>query len=66
MDRLGIAGGELTKQDWQGRDKKRLRQADDQCKSKEKKRRQAEHLHRVRQEEALRQVEGVSYEAGAF
>ena len=48
------------------RDKKRARKSDLQASEKEKKRQQAEQLRRTRREEALREAEGVSYEAGAF
>lgn len=40
--------------------------ADVRATEKEKKRRQGEKMIRVRREEALREAEGTTYEAGAF
>lgn len=40
--------------------------ADVRATEKEKKRRQEEKMIRVRREEALREAEGTTYEAGAF
>ena len=48
------------------RDKKRGYKSDLQATTKEKKRRQAEDQRKTRREAALRDVDGNSYEAGAF
>ena len=48
------------------RDKSRLRKADKQATTKEKKRRQGLQLIRTQREAALCEKEDVSYEAGAF
>ena len=44
----------------------RLQKADNQSTAKEKKRRQGLQLIRTRREEALREMEGTTYEAGDF
>lgn len=66
MERLSIPGGAFTDDILRLRDRKRLRKADSQATAKEKKRRQGLQLVRIRREEALREKEGVTYEAGAF
>ena len=66
MERLSIPAGEFTKRASRKRDKKRLQKSDLQTSAKEKKRRQAEQFRQTRREEALRDAEGVTYEAGAF
>jgi len=66
MERLSIPGGAFTDHILRLRDRKRLRKADSQATAKEKKRRQGLQLVRIRREEALREKEGVTYEAGAF
>lgn len=66
MQRLLIPAGTHTKQASHRKDKKRVRKSDVQTSKKEKKKRQAQKMHRVRREEALKDVEGVTYEAGAF
>ena len=48
------------------KDKKRVAQSDLRATQKEKKRRQGQQLLNVRREEALKDAEGVTYEAGAF
>lgn len=48
------------------RDKKRVYKSDLQATTKEKKRRQAEDQRKTRREAALRDIDGNSYEAGAF
>jgi hypothetical protein len=48
------------------KDRKHVSQADLQATVKEKKRRQGENLLRTRREEALKDAEGTTYEAGAF
>ena len=60
-----IPGGTHTKQATRQIDKKRIRQSDQNAKAKEKKKRQVQDLLRV-QQEALREAEGITYEAGAF
>jgi hypothetical protein len=64
--RLSTPAGHHTKQASYVRDKKRLRKSDQQATNKEKKRRQGQALLRTRREEALREAEGVTYEAGGF
>lgn len=66
MERLAIPGGTHTKHSFSLKDRKRLQKADRQATAKEKKRRQGQQLVRVRREEALREMEGVTYEAGGF
>lgn len=64
--RLSTPAGHHTKQASHVRDKKRLRKSDQQATNKEKKRSQGQALLRTRREEALREAEGVTYEAGGF
>lgn len=66
MRKLSIPGGEHTSKSSATKDKKRLRTADLRTTEKAKKRRQGEQLLRVRREEALKEAEGTTYEAGAF
>lgn len=66
MERLSIPAGKFTSRALLARDTKRLQKSDLQASKKQKKRRQSEHLRRTRREEALREAEGVTYEAGAF
>jgi hypothetical protein len=48
------------------KDKKQVRKSDKAATEKDKKRRCTGKLLRTQREEALREVEGVSYEAGGF
>ena len=66
MQRLGIPAGDLTKRSLLLKDKKRLRKSDREKCHKNKRRRQAEQTRKTRKEEALREAEGVTYEAGGF
>ena len=66
MQRLSIPAGEFTKKASLIKDTRRLRKSDLQASEKEKKRRQGMQLLRTRREEALRETEGVTYEAGGF
>lgn len=66
MEELSIPGGTYTSHAFYLKDRKRLRKADLQVTEKEKKRRQGLQLVRTRREEALREMEGVTYESGAF
>jgi len=63
---LSIPAGKFTAKASLLRDKKRARKSDLQASAKEKKHQRAEQLRQTRQEEALCETEGVSYEAGAF
>ena len=66
MKRLAIPAGEFTKKSSLSKDRKRIRQADKHTTEKHKRRRQAEQLQKNRREEALREAEGTTYEAGGF
>jgi hypothetical protein len=66
MAELSIPGGTLTKKASAVKNRKRVSQADLRATAKEKKRRQGENLLRTRREEALKDAEGTTYEAGAF
>ena len=66
MDKLSIPGGTHTSRAFRLKDNKRLWKADTQAMAKEKKRRQAVELVRTRREEALQDLEGITYEAGGF
>ena len=66
MEKLLIPGGEYTSKSSASKDRKRVSTADVRATEKEKKRRQGEKMIRVRREEALREAEGTTYEAGAF
>ena len=66
MEKLSIPGSMHTKQSFQHRDKKRLQRAETQATAKEKRYRQAMKIMQIRREEALRELEGVTYEAGSF
>ena len=64
MERLSIPGGEVTGHLFRLRDRQRLRKADSQATAKEKRHCQALQLVHIRREEALREKEGITYEAG--
>ncbi|XP_028416155.1 uncharacterized protein LOC114539746 [Dendronephthya gigantea] len=66
MEKLGITAEKFTKKSSLSKDRKRIRQADKQITEKHKRRRQAEQLRKTRHEEALRELEGTTYEAGGF
>ena len=66
MEKLSIPGGTYTSHAFNLKDRKHLRKADLQVTEKEKKSRQGLQLVRTRREEALREMEGVTYESGAF
>lgn len=66
MEKLFIPGGLYTSHAFGFKDKKRLRKADIQATDKEKRRRQGLQLVRIYREEALHEIEGVTYEAGGF
>ena len=66
MVKLSITGGTHTSHAFRLKDNKRLRNADTQATAKEKKRRQAVQLVRTRREEALQDLEGITYKAGGF
>ena len=66
MERLAIPGGVCTREAAHAKDSKRLKKADLHATQKEKKCRQGEQILWVRREEALREAEGVTYEAGGF
>ena len=66
MERLSIPYGSYTSSLIHIKDKKRLCKADSQATTKEKKRRQGLSLVRTRREEALHEMEGITYEAGGF
>lgn len=66
MERLSIPAGSHTCKSIHNKDSQRLQKADNQSTAKEKKRRQGLQLIRTRREEALREMEGTTYEAGDF
>lgn len=66
MKRLQIPVGEFTRRLSYSKDKKRIRQADNQMDEKQKRRRQTEQLRKAQHEEALKEAEGVTYEPGGF
>lgn len=66
MERLSIPGGSSTRMASTANDNKRKRKSDLQASTKEKKRRQGGQLLSTRREEALKEAEGVTYEAGGF
>ena len=66
MEKLSIPGSMHTKQSFHHRDKKHLQRAETQATAKEKRYRQAMKIMHIRREEALRELEGVTYEAGSF
>ena len=66
MERLSIPGGASIRLASNSKDNKRKRKSDLQATEKEKKCRQGEQLLRTRREEALRDAEGDTYDAGGF
>ena len=66
MEKLLVPAGKHTKKASHTKDKKRVAQSDLRATQREKKRHQGQQLLNVRREEALKDAEGVTYEAGAF
>ena len=66
MERLCIPGGVCTRVATHAKDSKRLAKSNLQVMQKEKRWRQGKRLLRNHQEEALQEVEGVTYEPGGF
>lgn len=66
MERLSIPGGASTRLASNVTDNKKKRKSDLQATAKERKHRQGEQLLCTHREEALREAEGVTYEAGGF
>lgn len=66
MQDLSVPAGSHTQHHIQTKDNHRLRKTDKQGTAKEKKRRQGQHILHVRREEALREMEGPTYESGGF
>ena len=66
MERPSIPGGASIRLASNSMDNKRKRKSDLQATEKEKKCRQGEQLLRTRREEALRDAEGDTYDAGGF
>ena len=66
MDKLSIPAGTHTSHAFRLKDNKRLWKADNQATAKEKKHRQAVQLVRTQREEALQDLQGITYEAGGF
>ena len=66
MKRLSVPHGSHTSSSIDIRDRKRVHKANSQATAKEKKRHQGLQLVRTRLEEALRELEGASYEPGGF
>lgn len=66
MERLSIPAGMFTKKASAKKDKRRLKKSDLQASAKEKKRWQGMQLLRTLREEALREAEGDTYDAGGF
>ena len=66
MERLLTPAGHHTRAASQKKDRKRVKKADSQASEKAKKRREDQKIMQTRREEALREAEGVTYEAGGF
>ena len=66
MEWLSLPAGHHTKQASLREDRKRIRKSDQQVTQKEKKQRQEQTLLQTQREEALREAEGVTYEAEGF
>ena len=66
MNRLSIPAGMFTKKASEIKDKRQLKKSDLQASAKEKKHPQGMQRLRTRREEALREAEGITYEAGSF
>ena len=66
MKKLSIPSHKTGQDIWEKRDRKRVAKADKAKLDKEKKRRQCERKRKLQREEALREKEGVQYEAGGF
>jgi len=66
MDKLSIPGGSHTTHSFRLKNNTGLRKANAQAMAMEKKRHQGLQLVRTRREEALLQIDGPSYDPGAF
>ena len=66
LKRLSVPGGKQTEVICSSKDKKRVAKSDLQTSEKFKRRREGIHQLKLQREEALRDAEGVSYEAGGF
>ena len=66
MERLSTPGGEHTEKSCRYKDRKRVAKSDLQISEKFKRRREGIQQLRTQREEALRDAEGVTYEAGGF
>ena len=66
MERLLTPAGHHTRAASQKKDRKRVKKADSQASEKAKKQREGQKIMQTRREEALREAEGVTYEAGGF
>ena len=66
MERLSIPAGKFTDKYSKRKDKRRLRKSNHQTTEKYRKKGRGQQMLHTRGEEALREAEGVSYEAGAF
>ena len=66
VDNLGTPVSEISVSRYEKRDRKRIRESEKAIQMKEKKKRAVQHQLRTAREEALREKQGVSYEAGAF
>lgn len=66
IERLSIPAGHHKKAVLAEKDLRRVRKSDKAATEKEKKRRQLEKLLHTQREEALRDIEGVRYEAGGI
>ena len=66
MDKLSIPDESHTTHSFRLKNNKRLRKANAQAMAMAKKRRQGLQLVRTRREEALLQIDGLSYDPGGF
>ena len=66
MERISIPGGVCTREVARAKDSKGLTKSDLHVTQKEKRQQQGKKLLRTRQEEALQEAEGVTYESGGF
>ena len=66
MDNLGTPVSDISVSRYEKRDRKRIKESEKAMQLKEKKKRAVQQQLRTAREEALREKEGVSYEAGAF
>ena len=66
MERLLTPAGHHSRTAFTKRDRKRVRKAESQASERGKKQRKGQQIMQMRREEALREAEGVTYEAGGF